>query len=125
MGNTPSFPNINFKKPAFLIERMITPEITIGIISGPNQVQGIKLNDEYFHLEACQEYDEKIVFQFEGQHFLELSLGFKGILHYTLTSPTEKKIGQISDTVRKFYKKISMNSNDLDKIERLFQFNLL
>lgn len=118
MGNTPSFPSI---KPAFLVERMITPEIIIGIISGPNQAQALKWKGEYFILEACQEYDDKIVFQFEGQHFLEISRGFGGILHYTLTSPTEKKIGQISDTVRKFYKKIDMNSDELDKIARLFQ----
>jgi hypothetical protein len=115
MGNFPSI------KPAFLIERMITPEITIGIISGPNQTQGLKWNGQYFPLEAVQEYDEKIVLQFEGQHFLEIARGFEGILHYTLTSPSEKKIGQISDTVRKFYKKIGMNSDELDKIARLFQ----
>jgi hypothetical protein len=118
MGNTPSFPNI---RPAFLIERIITPEITIGIISGPNHYQALKWKGEYFNLEAIQEYDEKIIFQFEGQHFLEIARGFEDIIHYTLTTPSEKKIGQISDTVRKFYKKIGMNSDELDKIARIFQ----
>jgi hypothetical protein len=120
MGNTPSIPIIS-DRPAFLIERMITPEITIGIISGPSQTQGLKWKEEYYPLEACQEYDEKIIFQFENQHFLELARGFGGIIHYTLTTPTEKKLGQVSDTIRRMYKKISLNSDELDKIIRIFQ----
>lgn len=115
MGNTPTTPILN----SFLIERIITPDIYIGVKTGGKQA--LKWKGGYYELEACQEYDEKIIFQFENQHFLEISKGFGGIIHYTITTPDEKQIGQVSDTIRKMYKKISMDSDELDKIVRLFQ----
>jgi sulfur relay (sulfurtransferase) DsrC/TusE family protein len=113
MGNTPSMPC------SFLIQRIITPDIYIGIKSGGKQA--FKWKDRCYELQNCQEYDEKIIFQFENQYFLELSKGFGDIIHYTITTPDEKHIGQISDTIRKMHKKISMNSDELDKIYKLFQ----
>jgi hypothetical protein len=115
MGNTTSI-----QSSALIIQRMITPDIYIGIKSTEGK-QALKLKNEYYLLEGYQEYPEKIIFQFEGQHFLEFTRGLGDNIHYTLTSPNEKQIGQVNDTIRKFYKKISMNSDELDKIQRLFQ----
>lgn len=115
MGNTPPIRILN----SFLIERIITPQIYIGVKAGGKQA--LKWKDEYYPLEGCQEFDDSIIYQFENQHFLEFSKGVDGIINYTITTPTEKQIGQVSDIIRKNYKTIGMNSNELDKIYRLFQ----
>jgi hypothetical protein len=115
MGNLFS----NTPSKTFLIERMITPDIHFGILAGGDQ--GLRWKEECYKLVTCQEYDDKIVYQFNGQVFLEFSKGFNDEIQYTIQTDGEKYIGQINGFVRKTYKDIGMNSNDLDKLVRLFK----
>lgn len=103
----------------FIIERMITPDIYIGIQAGGNQ--SLRYNSVYYKLISCQEYDNKIIYEFENQVFLEFSKGYDEVIQYTLTTPNEIHIGQITEIIRKTYKDINMDSKELDKIVRLFQ----
>jgi hypothetical protein len=115
MGNL--FSNTPAK--SFLIERMITPDIYFGVLSGG--IQGLRWREGYYKLVTCQEYDDRIVYQFEDQVFLEFSRGFNDTIQYTIQFKEEKQIGQIHDTVRKTYKDIGMDSEELDKIIRLLK----
>lgn len=114
MGNSPSTPLLE----SFLIERLITPEISIGIKSGG--MQSLRWRSGFHGLVACQEFEDRVVYQFEDQFFLEFSKGFGGVIYYTLSSPFEKQIGQVPVAITSSYKIIDMNSPELDKVMRLF-----
>jgi hypothetical protein len=115
MGNL--FSNTPVK--SFLIERMITPDIHFGILTGG--IQGLRWREGYYKLITCQEYNDKIIYQFDCQIFLEFSRGFNDEIQYTIQMEGEKQIGQIDGFVRNTYKNIGMDSDDLDKLVRLFK----
>jgi hypothetical protein len=78
---------------------------------------------------GCQEYETRILYLFNrfGQGelahdvFLEFSMGYEGQVYYRINDELgANELGEVSDSVRRMFKKISMNSEELDKVSRLF-----
>jgi len=110
MGNTKSLP-------AFILERVISSEITIGICN--NSKQGLRYNDVMYYYKNIIEHKNKLMYQFENdetdQVFLILEKCEDNV-SYVLEINNYKNLGYINETIKKFSKRIDYQSEELDKI---------
>lgn len=125
MGNTlPVFKTYK-QCPAFLIERLISSDIIIGI---SKEGCGIKFNErkEYFPLINCIKYENKVDYQFGTNNEVFLTIQKTGrinerynknILGYELKIYDKTIIGEVLP----IYKTIGMNSEDFDYIADLIE----
>lgn len=115
MGNTP-ISSIK-KEPAFLIERIISSEIMIGICN--NQKQGLRFNNVMYYFKNLIELNDKLIYQFENnetdQVFLTLEK-FDSNVSYILEINNKKHIGKIEEIIQKASKRIDFQSKEIDKI---------
>jgi len=110
MGNTKSLP-------AFIMERVISSEITIGICN--NSKQGLMFNNVMYYYKNLIEHKNKLMYQFENdetdQVFLILEKCENNV-SYILEINNKKHIGIINETIIKYGKSIDYQSQELDKI---------
>ena len=110
MGNTKSLP-------AFLFERVITDEITIGVCN--NSKQGLRYNNIMYYYKKMIDNRNKLVYQFENEQTDQIFLILEKCdnnISYIFEINNEKHIGIINETIRKHSKKIDYQSQELDKI---------
>ena len=119
MGNTKSLP-------FFILERVISSEITIGICN--NSKQGLRFNNVMFYYKNLIKHKNKLMYQFENdetdQVFLILEKCENNV-SYVLEINGKKHIGNINNTIIKYVKSIDYQSNELDKMFDFIQNNII
>jgi hypothetical protein len=99
-----------------IIERVISKDISIGLMFG--YVQGIKLkNSDCYALESCVKYENKVDYLFENSVLLTFEkTNMKNTLGYKLLTPEFVRIGYL-----KTYKTINQDTSiSFDYIATLF-----
>ena len=116
MGNTIYTP-IKKNIPTFLIERTISNEITIGICN--KQKQGLRFDNIIYNFKNLIELKDKLIYQFENnetdQVFWIIERNDNKI-SYILEIDNKKRIGNISEIIKKNGKRIDFQSKEIDKI---------
>ena len=110
MGNTKSLP-------AFLFERPLSDEITIGVCN--NSKQGLRFNNIMYYYKKMIEQRNKLVYQFENKETDQIFLILEKCdnnISYILEINNEKHIQNINETIIKYSKTIDYKSHELDKI---------
>jgi hypothetical protein len=121
----------------FVIDRVLTENIKVGILNKGSIIldeyfipvkytnQGLQYKNEYYNLIQYKLEPTKLIYDFKGLNSMD-----RITLELTLISPdiqislhnynTIFEKGFINNNIRKTYKTIKMESNDIDKIYELF-----
>lgn len=84
--------------------------------------QGIRIGDsQIYKLKSFAEYNSGIDYKFENNVNLRLFKKDSGDLFYHLKTPEMDVTREIDPIVAKFYKKICMASDELDKLDGFFK----
>ncbi len=111
--------NANINSINLNIERIISPTIYVGV---SKLGETLKYNNNYYPLVNTIKYNNKIQYEFDSKIFLTVERTEDKhkdvnsyILAYEISQNNEKEIGKIPLQ----YKSISMNTDNLDYIEKL------
>ena len=113
----------------FIIDRLIAPSITVGITKSNNPEnplsnQGIRYKEkgDIYRLLSYREYSNCLEYNFEKDVSITLCKMNNNNVVFTLKTPEEgATIEVMNPRIQKFYKPISMNSNELDQLEKIMK----
>jgi hypothetical protein len=113
----------------FIIDRLIAPTITVGITKSNNPEnplsnQGIRFKEkgDIHRLQSFREYSNCLEYTFEKDVSMTLCKMNNNNVVFTLKTPESgATIEVMNPRIQKFYKPISMHSNELDQLEKIMK----